>query len=349
MPTEAPASEAFCITCGGPDPVADGECADCIREGMDVVRGPDEPVDIERCAHCGAIPVRDTWDQPTTLLEAVEQSAIGAIRVPEGLKDLEIGVRVQERDPKDYVVEVQVAGVYRSVPVEGETPVRVRVKTVSCNACSKRHGGYYEAIVQVRTQGEEDVSDEQAGEIAQMIEEEVRRLGGLSGGQSYLLKAEARHGGYDYYFGAKPVAKAVARRISDRYGGKTTHSTTLAGQQDGQEMHRLTLAVRLPRVRLGAVIGFEDEVLQVYGRQGNRVLAHTVPEGEGRTIEDRNLERAVLLEPQLVDVVYAEEGEGQILDPDSYDAVNVRLPEGVSSGEQVHAVRYEGRWVVFDT
>lgn len=340
------AETAFCISCGDPDPVADGECAECLREELDVVKAPGKPVPVERCVHCGAVPIREHWDQPTSLLEVIEQTALGSLLIPEELGDVELAVRVREEDKKNYVVRVEVAGTYKGVEVGGTTPVKVRLENVTCEACSRRHGGYYEAVVQVRQEGDEVVTDEQAGEIAKMIEEEVRRLGGLSGSQSYLLKAEARHGGYDYFFGTKPVAKAVAKRIADRYGGSTTHSNTLAGQQDGQEIYRLTVAVRLPRVAPGSVIGYDGEVIEVYGRQGNRLLGQTVPEGEGRTIEERKLEHARVLEPVTLDVVYADEGEGQVLDPETYDSVQVRLPEGVGSGDKVWAVRHERRWVV---
>lgn len=337
---------AFCIACGDANPVAEGKCVECLREEITVVRGPSGSVALERCVHCGAIPIREHWDQPTNLVEATEQAAIGSVLIPEALEDVDVRVAVLEEDKKNYAVDVEVTGTYKGVTVEGNEPVRVQVKNVTCQACSRRHGGYYEAIVQVRERGEKEVTSERAGEIAVMIEEEVRRVGGLSGTRSYLLKAEARHGGYDYYFGAKPVAKRVAKRIKDRYGGSLTHSSTLAGEEDGQEVHRLTIAVRLPRVTKGSVIGYEDEIVEVYGRSGNRVLGRTVPEGAGRTIEQRHLDHAVLLEPKRVDVVYAEQDEGQILDPDSLDAVQVRLPEGVESGGKAWAVKHRERWVV---
>ncbi len=337
---------AFCISCGDPHPVADGTCIECLREEITVVKAPRGAVPLERCVHCDAVPVREHWDQPTSLLEAIEQAAIGSVLIPEALEDPEISVSVREEDANNYVVDVEVTGTYKEVAVTGNEPVRVRLENVSCDACSRRHGGYYEAIVQVREEGDAEVSAEQAGEIAVMIEEEVRRVGGLSGSQSYLLKAEARHGGYDYFFGAKPVAKNIARRIADRYDGSLTHSTTLTGEEDGQPVHRLTIAVRLPRVTTGTVLGYEGEVVRVYGRQGNRVLGRTVPEGDGRTIEERHLDRARVLEPRRADVVYAQAGEGQILTPDSMQSVQVRLPEGVSSGDKVRVVRYEDRWVV---
>lgn len=346
MTSEPEAEAAFCVECGDPNPVADGECIECLREELAVVKAPQDPVELERCVHCEAIPIREHWDQPTSLLEAIEQAAIGAVLVPGELDDPRLTVATRQEDAKNYVVEVEVEGPYKGVTVNGTAPVKVRLQDTSCDACSRRHGGYYEGLVQVRQKGEGEVTDEQAGEIALMIEEEVRRVGGLSGSQSYLLKAEARHDGYDYFFGTKPVAKAVARRIADRYGGSTTHSSTLAGERDGQELHRLTIAVRLPRVHPGTVIAYDEDVIEVYGRQGNRVLGTTVPDGEGRTIEERKLEYATVLEPREVDVVFADEGEGKILDPDSYDSVPVRLPESVASGEKVRAVRHRERWVV---
>lgn len=346
MAGKGPETAAFCITCGGPEPIADGECEACIREELEVVKGPDAPVRVRRCAHCGAVPIRDSWSQPTSLLEMVEQTAIGAVEVPGKLEDASVGVAVRELDPHRYTVTVDVQGTYRNVDVQGDAAVEVKVDAVTCTACSRRHGGYYEAVVQVRHEGDGEVTDDQAGAIARIIEEAVTRAGGLSGTQGYLLKATSRHGGYDYYFGAKPVAKAVTRRVCERFGATSTSSSTLHGRQDGKDLYRLTLAVRIPRVRPGTIVGYEGEVLEIYARQGNRLLAQTIPEGEGRTIEDRHIDRLVVLEPRTADVVYAEAGEGQVLDPDSLKAVQVRMPADVSSGDQVRVVRYEDQWVV---
>ncbi len=54
----------------------------------------------------------------------------------------------------------------------------------------------------------------------------------------------------------------------------------------------------------------------------------------------------MVLEERTADVVYAEAGEGQMLDPDSLKAVQVRMPADVSSGDQVRVVRFEDQWVV---
>jgi nonsense-mediated mRNA decay protein 3 len=344
--TEAVEEAAFCIECGDPDPVADGLCLKCLRETLDIVKGPTAPVEMERCVHCDAVPVREHWDQPTSLLEAIEQAALGSVLIPGELDEPRIAVAARQQDAKNYTVEVEVQGTYKQVAVGGTAPVKVRLQNTACDACSRRHGGYFEATVQVRKDGEGEVTEQEAGDIAVMIEEEVRRLGGLSGSQSYLLKAEARHGGYDYFFGTKAAAKAVAGRIADRYGASKEFTTTLVGERDGQELHRLTVSVRLPRVTPGTVLHYDDEVLEVYGRDGNRILATTVPDEESRTVEERNLEHATVLDPVTVDVVYADEGEGEILDPDSYDSVAVRLPEGVASGDAVRAVRHRSSWWV---
>jgi len=344
---EPDTEEAFCVACGAADPLPGGRCASCVEETVDVVKAPDGPVALERCAHCGSFASSHDVDDAENVVEAVERVAIGSVLIPQRLEDVELGVRTHRRDPSTFEVLVEAAGRYAGeVRLAGEDEVLVNVETISCEACSRRHGGYYEAIVQVRYEGDEEIGDEQAGDIAEMIEEEVRQAGGFSGGQSYLLKATPKHGGYDYYFGAKPVAKSVATRIADTYGGEKTHSTTLAGRKDGEDFHRLTISVRIPKVRPGSVVAFDDEIIRVHGRHGNRLVGKTVPEGDGRTIEKRETGRAEVLEPELVEVVYAEGGEGQVLDPVTYDSVQVRLPEGVETGDELEAVKHRGRLVV---
>jgi nonsense-mediated mRNA decay protein 3 len=339
--------EAFCVDCGAEDPLPGGRCAACVEEKLDVVKGPSKPITLERCAHCGSFEPGHGVEDAENVVEAVEQAAVGSVLIPQELEDVEIGVRTHRRDPQSFEVLVEAVGRYAGeVAVRGEAEIEVAIETISCEACSKRHGGYYEAIVQVRYEGEEEVSDEQAGDIAEMIEEEVRRAGGLSGSQSYLLKATPKHGGYDYYFGAKPVAKSVATRIADTYGGEKNHSTTLAGRKDGEDFHRLTISVRIPKVRPGSVVGFDDEVIRVHGRHGNRLVGKTVPDGEGRTIEKRETDRAEVLDTEIVEVVYNQGGEGQVLDPLTLDSINVRLPQGVEAGDELEAVRYRGNLYV---
>jgi len=345
--SEDETEEAFCVACGAPDPLSGGRCGRCVRQQVEAVKGTDQPVEIEQCAHCGSFEAGHDIEDAESVVEAVERAAVGSVLIPRELEDLEIGVRTHRRDPSAFDVTVEARGhVDGEVPLEGAAEVPVQVETISCDACSRRHGGYYEAIVQVRYEGDEEVSEEQAGDIAVMIEEEVRAAGGLSGGSSYLLKATPKHGGYDYYFGAKPVAKSVAGRIADMYGGEKTHSTTLAGRKDGEEFHRLTISVRIPRVRPGSVVAFEDEIIRIHGRHGNRLVGKTVPEGEGRTIEQRKTDKAQVLEPRLAEVVYAEAGEGQILDPDTFDSVQVKLPIGVEAGDEVEVAKHRGRIVV---
>lgn len=344
---EHEAEEAFCVECGAAKPLPGGRCASCVEETISVVKAPDKPIVLEQCAHCGSFEAGYDVEDAENVVEAVERAAVGSVLIPQLLEEVEIGVRTHRRDPQRFDVLVEAKGRYAGeVTVSGEDEVDVRVERISCEACSRRHGGYYEAIVQVRYEGEEEVSDEEAGDIAELIEEEVRHAGGLSGGQSYLLKATPKHGGYDYYFGAKPVAKSVATRIADTYGGEKTHSTTLAGRQDGEDFHRLTISVRIPKVRPGSIVAFEDEVVRVHGRHGNRLVGKTVPGGDGRTIEKRNTDRARVLEPEIVEVVYNQGGEGQVLDPVTLDSVQVRLPRGVEAGDEVEAVRFRGRLIV---
>lgn len=345
---QAPQTATFCVTCGGPDPVADGECKPCLLDELDVVRGPKERVYVEICRHCGATPVRDIWREPSSRRELVEENAIGSLAVPEDLEEMGLALTVDRRTDDHYEITAHVDGTYKGVPVQGEAQVEVRVKGASCPACSRRHGGYFEAIVQVRREGEHDVNDQEAGTIAQIIEEEVGRTGGMAGGQSYLLKAVPMHGGYDYYFGTKAVARAVAKRLMDLYGARMNESFSVVGRVDGKEMRRLTLAVRIPQATPGTYVGFKGEVLQIHGRKGNRLLTRRVEDHAKRMLEDRELDRLTILEPRALDVVYAEGGEGQIMDPETYRTHEVRLPKGVEMGDQVQGIKYEGTWVILD-
>lgn len=344
--TQRPQSDLFCVVCGGSDPVADGECAACITRNLEVARAPQKRVYVEVCRHCGAVPVRDGWRTPPSQLELVEQEAIGGVEVHPGVSELKIGVSVEQRDTDTFWTVVDLSGVYRKVPVESEVPVEVRIHGVSCPACSRRHGGYFEATLQLRREGDGEVTEAEARAVDAIVDEEVRRLGGLTGGLSYLLKVEPVHDGFDYVFGTMAAARAVAKRLEKRFAGKAVETVTVHGRRDGRDIHRLTVALKIPLAQPGAYLGLDGELLQVVTRHGNRLLTRRLLDGAKRSLEEREVERALVKEPRVLEVVFNEGGEGQVLDPDTYEAVDVRLPDDVRAGDTVEAVLYEGLWHV---
>ncbi|MDX1611751.1 MAG: NMD3-related protein, partial [Candidatus Thermoplasmatota archaeon] len=124
---ERPTTDAFCIRCGGPDPVADGECAECLTRELTVVRAPENRVIVEICRHCGATPYKSSWKAPPSRAELVERSAIKSLAVPEALEDMRLAVHLEEHAEDAFTVLVDVSGTYKGVPVQSEAEVEVRV------------------------------------------------------------------------------------------------------------------------------------------------------------------------------------------------------------------------------
>ncbi len=143
---------------------------------------------------------------------------------------------------KDYAREKMKAGENRVVDVDLEKKlilIDIGVEKVwldvdfvyrqtICEDCSKKAGGYYEAIIQLRGEREQ-------------VEKYLEKIKKTISKDSFVSKIEEIHGGYDIYVGSKDVAFNVLTK----YELKAKRSRTLAGVKEGKKIYRHTFAVRL--------------------------------------------------------------------------------------------------------
>lgn len=106
--------------------------------------------------------------------------------------------------------------------------IELIAKKSLCNDCSKKSGGYFEAIIQLR------------GTNQAKIESVLKRLITYINRKSFISRIEDIHGGKNLYCGSKAVVFNALHELKLKF--KT--SRTLYGKKDGQEVYRTTFAVK---------------------------------------------------------------------------------------------------------
>ncbi|MFQ5800711.1 MAG: NMD3-related protein, partial [Candidatus Hydrothermarchaeales archaeon] len=102
--------------------------------------------------------------------------------------------------------------------------------------CSKRAGGYFEAVVQLRTRALEG-----------MLKEAYTILNTLYKKDKKAFIAGVSHvkGGVDIKLGSTKAAKALAAHFKTHHKAEIKESATLVGRKEGKDVYRTTILIRV--------------------------------------------------------------------------------------------------------
>lgn len=334
----------FCVRCGkeGRGTIG-GLCTECFLDGRPVVRLPHH-VDLERCTNCGEFLIGGTW-QPKDAAEAIEDAAADSLEAIPEARILGIGTGTEELDPRNFLVTVEAdADVDGHVSAE-RCSTTVRLKNTVCKRCSRQLGNYYEATLQVRG-GRKALDPRLRDGIVRRVRDQVEQMA-RNNRQLFITKVEETAGGVDILLSSISMARAVARELADSYGGDIKESSKLVGKtSDGGDLHRLTFLVRLPDHGVGDIVRYGDgyHKLTWTGKNGVRILSL----GSFREVPlKRNDARNIRLAVEQGDikeatVVSVSDGEIQVLHPENYSTVDLRIPEGAVIGDTVRVAAIDG-------
>ncbi|MEM2909006.1 MAG: NMD3-related protein [Candidatus Bilamarchaeaceae archaeon] len=185
-------------------------CIDCYPYS---VRLP-ECIELAVCARCGRMRLKGEW-MPYNR-KKIEEFAVSKIR----------GDFTSAR----YEVEHQTV-VFRikkdGAEIEISKPLTLKKIKSVCPECSKKAGGYYEAIIQLR--GKES-----------MVTRYERILTTMLKKSTFISKTEEKKEGVDLYVGS---SKAVMEVLTE-LGLRTKMTRKLVGMKEGKRLHRTTFLLR---------------------------------------------------------------------------------------------------------
>ncbi len=353
-------SRAFCPRCGEPvadrsargddhedgaagasDPLRPGAevdlCDSCYFDDFDFVDAPDR-IDVRVCAQCGAVHRGNRWvdvgaeDYTDVAIEQVSES----LGVHVDVSDVAWQVEPKQIDQNTIRMHCYFTGVVRGTPVEEQETVLVRIARQTCTRCGRIAGSYYASIVQIRAEDRTPRTDEidRAKEIANTVVADMEATGDRN---AFVTEMNETDDGLNIKVSTNKIGKKISNKMVQEFGGTVNDAETLVTEDsDGNEVYRVTFAVRLPPYRPGDVIDLADDdsgpvlVRSARGNlKGTRVRSGERYEAgyeEGNAPEARKLgEHGDAVETTVVTV--EDENAVQVLDPETYQATTVARPE----------------------
>ncbi|UPM41757.1 60S ribosomal export protein NMD3 [Halocatena salina] len=337
-------SGEFCPRCGDPvEPRSEPRpgnpsghrarlCDDCYFEEFDLVDAPEELV-VEICSGCGAVKRGEQWvdvgaDDYTDV--AIEETT-ETLGIHVEADDVEWMVEPEQIDRNTIEMHCYFTGVVRDTVIEAEHDVRVRFNRTTCTRCSRIAGEYYASTVQVRAMDRTPTETERT-RAAEIANERVDEREGDR--NAFITEISESNEGINVRLSTTQLGRTVATHIQRELGGTVTDSQTLITEdEDGNEVYRVTYAVRLPPFPAGTVIepAGEDPVLvhsahgNLKGRRLTTGKQYEADAEDGIAPDARRLGDTT--DAQETTLVAVEDDHAvQVLDPDTYEAKTIPRP-----------------------
>lgn len=341
------AAMTVCPECGKEtDKTVKSVCPECFGKKLNLFDLP-EVLHARVCQRCGAHYYKSKWEDMGTAEEVATLAAEEHLALPSdlGIENLTVGMHPVARSPYIYDVLVDVEGDIDGVTYYKSGKTEVRIKRESCEMCSRRAGGYFEGIIQIRANNRTPTKEE-VTECLKLVEESM--LAQLKKGDklAFVTDTMTFKDGADVYIGSSKAGKQVCKYIIEALGGTVAESYTLAGMKEGKDIYRTTFAMKLPEFKKGDVVYFGDKVIEIKNC-GKRVTGINLMNSSNFFIEGEHFKNAKLLgnvaDAKETVLVSIEEHGIQILDPETFETVTIQKPMGFNalSGSEIKVFKTE--------
>lgn len=222
--------EKFCPRCGREVEELYGEkkklCSDCYPDKHDLLEVP-RKVEITVCPTCGRMKKRGEWLEQYTI-----QEQLGERFAEFAEEGVEMQLQYWEEDDDTFVRVHASRGEIRD-----SYDARVVFHSRECQTCSKFSGGFYKVKMQLRGDTDlEPVSNVVVDKAAEITNEDRSK---------FLSNIEKNDHGFDVFLSSEDMAKQILSVLKTRYDPEVKRSYELVGEQDGQEVYRNVISVRV--------------------------------------------------------------------------------------------------------
>jgi len=312
----------FCVECGKEGKIVqDGLCLDCYIKKYSPFFILPKTIDLQRCVSCGAFRYKNSWLDIS--LEKVLEKILDSKTKTE-LKKLKVKIECKEKqDSADCIVTS--SGYMDDFKIEEKHKILVRKIRTICQNCSRKAGGYFEAILQLR--GKVDK------EIIRDVEELIEREAIKGRKDAFISKIKKTGNGVDFYIGKKEIARNVVKRLHEKFGGEVKTSPKLAGVRDGRRTYRMTYLLRLPEYRKGDFVKINGRIFLIKNISGKKISILNLTNWEKKSHSNlANLKIELVGRADDVEeaiVVSETESELQIMLPKSYEVKEILKPKQI--------------------
>ena len=153
------------------------------------------------CKSCFSLKIPGTWIEFDDLDSSVSHFVEESIVWNKDVTKFKSQISLKQLDPQKYRATVNCEGDYQGINLFSELKTEIQIKFQVCQTCSRQAGGYYEAILQVRTKRKE---------ILDLAVDMIYNELDSSSSDFFTTEAGAVRGGYDFQLSSTEKARSVS-------------------------------------------------------------------------------------------------------------------------------------------
>ena len=338
----------FCVECGSEEPIfRDGVCRKCYLKTHKFTKGPKE-IEIPICAHCSSYKYKNTWTSDL-FGDVIKRVIKNYFDINRELRNVDITTEYKEAK-ENMSCKVYITGFLDNVEINEEHDLLVHLNKTVCDVCSKRFGGYHEAIVQIRAENRE-LKKEELEQIGIYIENLVEDLRAKGNRTLFITDIGEEHGGLDFYLSEKGAGLVIAKAIKDQYGGAIKQSSKNIGMRDSKQLYRITYLVRIPSFVKGDFLKIDNSFFLVISVHGNKVKMTNLVSWEDSTNDIKSIHKVKViggkeLIKEMILVSQTKE-EIQVMDPKNYVITIIKKPKIISfDSDKIKVIRINEQFFI---
>ncbi len=335
------------------DPFIEGFCTACYFEQHPLVvlrRSPEAKV----CPRCQAYYANGRWvfqadhTDEEHLFEMV-CSLLNPLFSPSQPASFEVQLQEQPKGPlaKAKQIHVEVTAQAEEQDYKEQKVVTIPISPTLCNQCKQTAGGYFEAVIQIRSS---------AGKLAlskadQIVEFMNKRLVDSDLPPSSLQISDTR-GGFDVKCISGRLGRTLAKGLSERFGLTQKISSKVVGRtREGKNLRRDSYALRFPLYQVEDVIIFKAGPFMITGLRNGKYILSNLETQHRETLSPKELSEidAEFLndEIQIFQVISVEGDVVQLMSQEDYSMYDLPRPEQeLPIGSMVSAIEWNNRLVL---
>jgi len=208
----------FCFLCGKEtEKLIEGYCEECYNKEFKLIEVP-KKISFIICNKCDRIKYKNKWKD--TEIDELLKDKIKILGE-------NVGIKIEKNDILCIIAKGSLKGSKKLK--EERYDIILKLNKIVCSDCSRRFGGYYEVILQLRG----EVSD-----VMDFINDQIIK-------ERKIYRLEKVKNGFDIYLEDKYFANKLTNILKKRFNAKVKKSFKLVTRKEGKDIYRNIILVRI--------------------------------------------------------------------------------------------------------
>jgi nonsense-mediated mRNA decay protein 3 len=322
----------ICVECGKElELIKNGLCLNCYVKSNKFTKGS-EYLNIKKCTNCCSYRYKNKWETQQ-LNELINQIIIQNFKISEELKKPEFQIKIIE-DNNQYQkkLEINITGFISNLKISEKHLIQVNIKKEICDICSKKFGGYHEAIIQIRAD-KRKLTSEEINSIYTFVQDYIKFLQNKGNKNIFISDYEIIDSGINFFLSDNSIALSIINKIQDLYAGEIKKSSKNIGMKEGKQIYRMTYLLRLYPFKKGDILSFKDKYYLVKKILKNKISIIELENWNEIILNIKELAKFIIkggneLIKKMI-LINQTNNELQIMDQNNYNIFIIKKPKKI--------------------